>query len=135
MFLDQWLLQVFSMAALRRFAALAVAFFSIAELCGCGTVMEKNQVRQPVEHLYAVRDPQFRRSMVALLGPSLVGGNRTTTLLNGDQIFPAMLTAIHGAKQTIHFETYIYWKGQAGDQFAQALAEKAAGRGQGARDP
>ena len=110
---------------LRRCAGLVATLLLTAGTSGCGTVMEKNQVRQPVEHLYTVRDPQFRRSMEALLGPSLVGGNRTTTLLNGDQIFPSMLAAIHHAKQTIDFETYIYWKGQAGDQFAQALAERA----------
>lgn len=103
------------------FAALPLA----TGLSGCGTVMEKNQVRTPVEHRYSVRDPQFRRSMEAMLGPALVGGNRTTTLLNGDQIFPAMLEGIRNAKHSVHFETYIFWKGKAGDQFAQALAERA----------
>jgi cardiolipin synthase len=113
------------MSALRCFLAPVFAFLLVVGFSGCGTMMEKNQVRQPVEHLYSVRDPQFRRSVEALLGPSLVGGNRTTTLQNGDQIFPAMLAAIRNAKRTVHFETYIYWKGQAGDQFAQALAERA----------
>jgi cardiolipin synthase len=113
------------MIAPRSFLTPLFAFLAVAGFSGCGTLMEKNQVRQPVEHLYPVRDPQFRRSMEALLGPSLVGGNRTQTLLNGDQIFPAMLAAIQGAKKTVHFETYIYWKGQAGSQFAEALAARA----------
>ena len=33
-----------------------------------------------------------------LLGPGLVSGNEIITLRNGDEIFPAMLKAIRGAK-------------------------------------
>src|SRR6187549_3400351 len=60
---------------------------------------------------YSVEDPQFRQTVDNLLGPSLIAGNKVTTLLNGDQIFPAMLEAIHSAKQTINLEIYIYWSG------------------------
>ena len=59
-----------------------------------------------------------------LLGPSLFSGNHVTTLLNGDEIFPLMLTAIRGAQQTITFETYIYWSGSIGKEFADALSER-----------
>ena len=76
-------------------------------------------------HQYAVADPQFLRSMSVLLGPPLIDGNRVDTLLNGDQIFPSMLSAIAGAKRTIDFETYIYWSGEIGKRFAEALAERA----------
>src|SRR5215831_12379393 len=75
---------------------------------------------------YAVSDPEFRRTMGNLLGPPFVAGNLTTTLLNGDEIFPAMLTAIRSAHQNINFETYIYWSGKAGADFADALSERAA---------
>ena len=47
-----------------------------------------------VERLYGVEDPQFLRAMGVLLGPAIVPGNRVETLLNGDEIFPAMLAAI-----------------------------------------
>ena len=47
-------------------------------------------------------------------------------LLNGDEIFPAMLEAIRGRKRTITFETYIYWSGEIGEEFADALTERAA---------
>lgn len=76
-------------------------------------------------HEYDVAHPQFLRSMGVLLGPPLVEGNKATTLLNGDQIFPAMLAAIRSAKETITFETYIYWSGQIGKEFADALSERA----------
>ena len=59
-----------------------------------------------------------------LLGPSIASGNHVTTLLNGDQIFPSMLAAIRGARQSITFETYIYWSGTIGKEFADALSER-----------
>ena len=54
-----------------------------------------------------------------------MSGNRYRVLVNGDQIFPAMLAAIRGARKTINFETYIYWSGAIGKEFADALAERA----------
>lgn len=78
-----------------------------------------------LKHEYGVADPQFRRSVGTLMGPSLLDGNRVTTLLNGDQMFPAMLAAIRSARSTITMETYIYWGGAVGRQFADVLSEKA----------
>lgn len=55
----------------------------------------------------------------------MVGGNRYRVLRNGDEIFPAMLDAIRRARKTINFESYIYWSGDIGRAFAEALAERA----------
>jgi cardiolipin synthase len=85
----------------------------------------KVDVGREVEPLYSVSDPQFARSLGTLLGPAIMEGNRLETLLNGDQIFPAMLAAIRAARRTITFETYIYWSGEIGQEFAAALAERA----------
>lgn len=85
----------------------------------------EKQIDTRIEHLYPVEDPQFRRAMGLLLGPSILEGNRATELINGDAIFPAMLEAIGGAKKSILFETYIYWSGEIGDRFADALAERS----------
>jgi cardiolipin synthase A/B len=63
--------------------------------------------------------------MGSLLGPPMAQGNRVTSLLNGDQVFPAMLDAIRSAKRSIDFETYIYWSGTVGREFGDALAERA----------
>ena len=46
-------------------------------------------------------------------------------LRNGDEIFPAMLDAIEAAEHTIDFLTFVYWEGEVGTEFAQALAERA----------
>jgi cardiolipin synthase A/B len=85
----------------------------------------EKRVSHEIPHLYPVDDPQFFRAMGMLLGPDIVGGNRITALVNGDQIFPAMLEAIRGAKKTVLFETFIYWSGAIGDEFAEALSERA----------
>jgi cardiolipin synthase len=85
----------------------------------------EKEVRRDIAHEYAVAEPQFVRAMGALLGPALVDGNRTETLINGDRIFPSMLQAIRAARKTITFETYIYWSGKVGKEFADALAERA----------
>jgi cardiolipin synthase A/B len=82
-------------------------------------------LERKIEHRYAVADPQFRREMGVLLGPGILPGNKVTDLQNGDEIFPAMLEAIRGATRTITFETYIYWSGDIGAKFAEALAERA----------
>ncbi len=83
------------------------------------------QLERKIEHRYAVSDPQFRREMGVLLGPSILPGNHVTGLQNGAEIFPAMLEAIRGAQHTITFETYIYWEGEVGQWFADALSERA----------
>jgi cardiolipin synthase A/B len=78
-----------------------------------------------IEHRYAVTDTQFRREMGVMLGPSISGGNRVTALQNGVEIFPAMLDAIRSAQTSITFETYIYWSGEIGQAFSDALSERA----------
>jgi len=78
-----------------------------------------------IAHTYAAGDSQFVRVMSSLLGPPMVGGNRVRTLLNGDESFPAMLSAIRAARRSIDFESYIYWSGQVGREFAAALSERA----------
>ena len=83
------------------------------------------QIDERIHTGYAVSDPQFERVMGAVLGPLIVGGNRVQALQNGDEIFPAMLDAIRSAQQSITFETYIYWSGTIGKEFAEALALRA----------
>ena len=82
-------------------------------------------IERSIEHDYAVNEPQFRREMGVLLGPGITSGNRVEALDNGVEIFPAMLEAIRGAERTINFETYIYWSGDIGREFSEALSERA----------
>jgi cardiolipin synthase A/B len=82
-------------------------------------------VRHEVTHCHAIGDPQFELEMDAMLGPDMLEGNAITCLQNGDEIFPAMLAAIRSAQLSITFETYIYWSGEIGKAFADALKERA----------
>lgn len=100
-------------------------------LGGFGAVLVLNftgpekQIERRIPHLHATESAQFQREMGVLLGPTIVDGNEITYLHNGDEIFPAMLEAIRNASSFIAFETYIYWSGEIGRQFAEALAERA----------
>jgi cardiolipin synthase A/B len=104
---------------------IAVPITAIAIVIALNFVPSERQVERRIEHLYATTDPQFLRTMGVLLGPAILPGNRVQYLENGDQIFPAMLAAIAAARETITFETYIYWSGEIGERFAEALADRA----------
>src|ERR1700682_3010961 len=84
-----------------------------------------HQPRQEVTSLYSARSPEFRQSAGSLLGPNFVGGNSISTLVNGDEIFPAMLSAIRSAKRSINLETYVFWDGEIAREFTAALSERA----------
>lgn len=85
----------------------------------------ERKLERPLPHRYATSDSQFVRTMGSLLGPTFVAGNDVTSLLNGDQVFPAMLEAIRSARRTITFESYIYWSSAVGREFTAALVERA----------
>ena len=88
-------------------------------------ISAEKEIQRSLEHRYGVGDPQFHRELGAMLGPATVPGNRIENLENGEQIFPAMLEAVRSAQRTINFETYIYWSGRVGKQFADVLSERA----------
>src|SRR6202022_4427536 len=106
--------------------AIAMLFLGPLLFSGCALKFGK-QARQEVTSLYSASSPEFRQSAGSLLGPNFVGGNNITTLVNGDQIFPAMLSGIRSAKRSINFETYIYWDGEIAKQFTEG--RRAARRG------
>lgn len=85
----------------------------------------EKQIERQLTRQYDTHDPQFRRSLGVLLGPPILEGNKVEVLVNGDQIFPAMLEAIRAARETITFETYIYWSESIGKEFSKALSERA----------
>src|SRR5207253_10155897 len=67
----------------------------------------------------AALDPLWR------MVPSAVftGGNRVRLLPGGDELFPAMLRAIGGARHEIWLATYIFNDDPAALEIAQALAD------------
>src|SRR5437667_10613622 len=68
-------------------------------------------------------EPAFARPLEAHTLSSPIGGNRAELLLNGDQIFPAMLTAIRRARATVTFANFIFEDGAIAQDMTAALAE------------
>jgi cardiolipin synthase len=84
---------------------------------------EKRLLYRP-RRLYTSGDADFRRALGILLGPPLVSGNKITTLVNGEQIYPAMLNAIRTAQTNITFETFVFRDG-VGATFVEELSNAA----------
>ncbi len=80
---------------------------------------------EPIRLDYGPNEGLFVSSMGPVVGAEFVGGNTVETLVNGDEFFPAMLQAIHDAKQTITFENYIWTSGYISNKFIDALLERA----------
>jgi cardiolipin synthase len=104
--------------------AVAVLITALVVLIAVNFKVPEKAVRHAIDHCHAIDDPQFELEMDAMLGPDMLQGNAITALHNGDEIFPAMLAAIRSAQQSITFETYIYWSGTIGREFADALKER-----------
>jgi cardiolipin synthase len=84
---------------------------------------EKRLLYRP-RRLYTSGDADFRRALGILLGPPLVAGNRISSLVNGEQIYPAMINAIRTARTNITFETFVFRDG-VGAMFVEELANAA----------
>lgn len=69
---------------------------------------------------------QVLRELEGLLGVPFTRGNCIRRYVNGVEYFPAMLQAIRESTEAIEFLSYVYWKGDIADQFAEALAQRAA---------
>lgn len=54
----------------------------------------------------------------------IVAGNRVDLLFNGEEIFPAMLQAIRGARKSITYAQYLYKGGAIAYELAEAFAER-----------
>ncbi|MEU6055000.1 phospholipase D-like domain-containing protein [Streptomyces xanthochromogenes] len=67
----------------------------------------------------------MRRRLERLIGIAATEGNSLTPLRNGDEIFSAMLDGINSARHTVDMMTFVYWKGDIAQRFADALAERA----------
>lgn len=64
----------------------------------------------------------------SVVSTELLGGNRLTPLVNGEEAYPSMLEAINNARHSIHLCTYIFDGDASGIRFVDAL-KSAAQRG------
>jgi cardiolipin synthase len=125
--LDRALQRFHDLSHRRQFviAAFSVGATLAAVLLAVNFMTGEKKIERHLTRMYSLDSPQFALELGVLLGPPLVDGNRVTPLFNGDEIFPPMLEDIRSARQTVNFESYIYWSGDIGRQFADALAERA----------
>ena len=72
----------------------------------------------------ALGEPSFYPTLAAHTDASIIPGNRVELLLNGEQIFPAMLQAIRGAGKSITYAQYLYEDGAIAYEIAEAFAER-----------
>jgi cardiolipin synthase len=73
----------------------------------------------------AVDSPEFLASISGVAGAPLRSGGTARLLNNGDEFYPALLSAIAHAKRSINFAVYIWEKGPTTDRVLDALAERA----------
>ncbi|MCL4178619.1 MAG: cardiolipin synthase B [Verrucomicrobia bacterium] len=91
---------------------------------GCSTYQGR-PIHAALDQPYAAADARFLHRAGQLLDTTTVPGNQVREYINGDAFFPIMLEAIRSAQHSITLATYIYWRGEAGRQFSEALMERA----------
>ncbi|HEV8432407.1 MAG TPA: cardiolipin synthase [Thermoanaerobaculia bacterium] len=105
-----------------------VVFVAMIFVIAAMTTLLWSMWREPQTHL-AVKNPgdlnALLPSIVGVTQASLDGGNRAEVLENGDQFFPRLIADINQAKESVHLESYIWWRGNVCDQLALALANAA----------
>ncbi|HWC25472.1 MAG TPA: phospholipase D-like domain-containing protein [Solirubrobacteraceae bacterium] len=67
----------------------------------------------------------FLRATEAITMAPIAHGNDIDLLVNGDQIFPAMIETMRGAQRSLNFLSYLYWSGEIGSEIADALCDRA----------
>jgi cardiolipin synthase len=121
---SHWLNQRWRNLALAEWIVLGLGFLGVV-LLFCLFFIRRHSLEYHLEHTFAVRDPEFFGSALALSDPIPIDGNKIELLANGDEYFPAMLNAIRSAKQTVNFAAYIFRSDEVGYQFRDAFCERA----------
>ncbi len=91
-------------------------------------VVSPELVDLPPERMNVAEGLPASATMTALaanLGSPQLEGNRVELLVNGEEIFAPMLESIRGARESINFLTYVYWKGDVAASFANELTAAA----------
>jgi cardiolipin synthase len=78
-----------------------------------------------LDHELMVESDEFLTTIAGATGSQFIEGNDIAILNNGDEFFPVMLAEIEKAQLSITMEAYIYWAGEIGAKFADALSARA----------
>jgi cardiolipin synthase A/B len=121
---SHWLNNRWWRFAVGEWIALTLFFLTIV-LLFCLFFIRRHTLDYHFEHTFTISDPEFVGSALALADPGLLSGNKIERFQNGAEYFPAMLEAIRAARKTINFETFILYSDPIGEQFRDALCERA----------
>ena len=94
-------------------------FLVLLLVSGCANITPINQMPSMV-----LGEPSFYPTIAAHTDASIIAGSRVELLFNGDQIFPAMLQAIRGARKSITYQQYFFEDGAIAHEIAEAFAER-----------
>ncbi len=72
-----------------------------------------------------VGSDEFVEMAAGYLNVPILRGGSVELLQNGDGFYPRMLEAIQGARESVHFEVYIFEPDEIGRQFLEAFKERA----------
>ena len=78
-----------------------------------------------LDHEFEIESEEFLSTIAGAADTPFSLGNRIDILNNGDEFYPRMLEDVLLAERSITMEAYIYWAGDVGRRFADALAAKA----------
>ena len=106
-------------ARAERVTCVLGALLLVAGLAGCAHVEQHLKLPD-----LAMGDSSFDPTIEAYTATRVVGGNTVDLLLNGDQIFPAILKAIRSARTTITYAQYFYETGPPARALVKAMSER-----------
>ncbi len=98
----------------------------IAAIVLLGTMLWNN-LRERDFHVRVPDLECFEQALPSIAGMTkavILEGNRARIIQNGD-FFTDLFESIAAAKETVHFETYVWWRGDICAQVAEAFAGKA----------
>jgi len=98
----------------------------IATILLLGTMLWNN-LREREFHVRVPDIDCFEQALPSIAGMTkaiILDGNRAEIVQNGE-FFTALLASIAEAKETIHFETYVWWTGDICAELAEAFAKRA----------
>ncbi len=98
----------------------AVAGLAVLLLAGCARVTPHLSLPD-----LRLGEPSFFPTVEAYTTAPILAGNRVEFLLNGEEIFPALIEAIQSARKTITYAQYFYEDGPVSRDIAVALSDRS----------
>ena len=104
---------------MRRGRRLLSLLVGCALATGCTTVHRHDLLPE-----VKLGEPSFYPTLQAYADAPIVDGNRVDVLLNGVEIFPAMLAAIRSARASVNYAQYFFEDGLVAGDMVEAFAER-----------